>query len=290
MLVETGDYTRPYLCLACDHNNHFWGDDAYYMGEEIRHAEREPLEPFGVLPSSAGEVGGRLNAHTKLLPFGRWEYDRGEVGLAIAEFLDEMSKFRRTFKLRQLAPLVEGERPGDLDKIDMSMSCPDWLWACHKVQPTKNVTAGKNVYLNPNYVHYDACGPSGEFEDESVITYWTMLHATVGHTPKHVVERNLGIDSVYDYDPDWSYRREVGRRFFANSLLIAKEWSGWSIKKTGRAFGLPRQTASDYINKYAELDEAPPDPSPYPSFGRSGPDRTPEIEWPDVINFRGETA
>lgn len=290
MLLATDDYTHPYLCLACDYNNHFWGDDAHYQADEVRPAEREPLEPFGTLPGTAGEVGGRLNAHTKLLPFDRWEYDRCEVGVAIAEYLDGMPEYRQTFKLRQVAPLIEGERIRDLDKVDMSMSCTDWLWASHKVQPLSGVSQGQKVYLNPDYVHYDAVGPTRPIEDEGLIQYWAMLYATMGRIRPHIVERNLGIESVYDYDPYWDYRREVGRRYFGNTLVVCKEWTGWSYRDIARAYGTTSGVVSDYINNHAELDEAPPDPSPYPSFSNSGPDRTPEIEWPDVINYRGEKA
>lgn len=283
-------HSEGFRCIECDRHKDVWNETPIYGVGEVYHVEEPPKDPFGELPNTVGRVGSRLNCHTKMLPFSRWKYNRFNVGRKIDDYLSDLHELRRTFKLRHFAPTLVGKDSiADLDQIDMNNACSERMWLIHGVQPTDNVSANQKSYLNPNYVHYDACGPPHGF-DESDLRYWVRLYATVGRVEPETVERNLGIDSVYDYDPNWDYRRKHGRVWLANTLSIVRQWEDASYGELAKCFGMPKGSVHHYVTEIAQLKEWPPDPSLYDSFGRTRGKKGYEIDWPEVKAYNGGEA
>lgn len=279
MLVHEAD--NEYRCIECDRNSNTWRDAPFFSHKNIFRVDAGPTDPLGRMPSCVGDVGRRLNVHAGMLPFHNRSYDRAKSGLAIADYIDQLPEYRQTFKIRQIAPMIAGEEYiADLNEIDMTHTCSDRLWLSHGVQPHDNITKQNKSYLNPNYVHYDATGPPKPLGSESEVRYWTMLYATMGTVDREVPERNLGIDSVYDYAPHWDERREYGRVWLANTFRVLDEWTGWPRGKIARAYGTTPSRIEQLVDTHADLERVPPDPSYSSKFGRAS--RQPEGQWPEL--------
>lgn len=264
MLAESGP--GSVFCLECDRLGNTRAGSPDYEVNEIQPAVSDP-DAEGVVPTTVGELSTRLNVYSRMLPIDRWQYDRFSIGLAIAEYLEELPKFRWTFKLRQLVPLIK-----ECDTIkegfaDMHSAIDDRLWLSHGVQPMAETEKTTRIYCNPNYAHNPTERMPFEWSDpEDSLTYWTMMHATLGRHSPHVTENILSIDNVYDYDPDYDRRRELGRIKMANTYRAFIKWADCPIAEAGRALGVNDSTIHTYLNNYCQIDEAPPEPSQDPAF------------------------
>lgn len=201
--------------------------------------------------------------HAPLLPFGYMETDGFERVKRVTEFLAGRPRSCQYVSKKVLyGPKVLGIGPHS----GQALLYPNLYCLISGWWPVDGSNHSDREYQNPNHYHQSALGTIDEPDEQARLFKLTARlgvlsdtdvapmvgHDCRGHIPS-LCRRRTG--------KAWGELRADGKVRFARTLKTIHEWSDYSYREIGAAFGLPPKTADRRVRYYAPDFWPPKDPS-----------------------------